>query len=45
MQNDLMRTNNLEHAIPIARKIRYFKKVLQENDTVDSLPPNKSNNK
>jgi len=49
MQNELMKTNNLEQAIPIARKIRYFKKVLQggveQTDSVDSLPTNKLNSK
>jgi len=51
MQNELMKTNNLEQAIPVARKIRYFKKVLQgpavePTENVESLPStNKANSK
>jgi len=50
IQNELMKTNNLEQAIPVARKIRYFKKVLQggvePTDNAESVPStNKANSK
>jgi len=50
IQNELMKTNNLEQAIPVARKIRYFKKVLQggvePTENVESQPStNKANSK